>query len=129
VADISAITPDTTGKMRNVTGAASNVNICGLCGQPLDGGHSQEEEHLGIQTEYKIFKIRGALADSVAVLDPNDKYPLPTRALATNLGVDAGSLLGFHYTCLVSRDPYGTARSDYRLVEASYSSDATSGSA
>lgn len=70
---------------------------------------------LGTQVEYEIVKVRGMLADSVAVLDPNDKHPLPTRVFATNLGVDAGSLLGLHYTCLVSRDPYGTTRSNYRL--------------
>jgi hypothetical protein len=101
--------------MGNMTGA-SNAKICGLCGQSLDRDHSHEEGNLGTQVEYKIVKIRGVLADSVAVHDPNDKHSLPTRILAANLGVDAGLLLGLHYTCLVSQDSYGTTRSEYRLI-------------
>ncbi|WP_316742760.1 hypothetical protein [Streptomyces sp. MK7] len=100
-----------------MTNGASDVNTCGLCGRPLDAGHYHEEENLGTRVEYQVIRIRGVLADSVAVHDPNDKHPLPSRVLAANLGVEAGSLLGLHYTCLVSRDPYGTTRSDYRLVE------------
>ncbi|MGX9888467.1 hypothetical protein [Streptomyces sp. NPDC002276] len=70
-----------------------------------------------MEVRYKVVRIRGILADSVAVDDPNDQHPLPTRVLATNLGTDAGSLLGIEYTCLVSRDPHGTTRSDYRLTD------------
>lgn len=79
------------------------------------GAREDEKATLGTRVEYAIVNVRGVLADSVAVHDPNDKHPLPTRVLAASLGVDAGSLLGIHYTCLVSRDPYGTTRSDYRL--------------
>ncbi|MGI5140407.1 hypothetical protein [Streptomyces sp. CA-106110] len=100
-----------------MTDATNNTNICGLCGSSLTEEHSHEEENLGIQVKYKIIKIRGILADSVAVDDPNDKHPLPARVLAANLGIDATSLLGIQYTCLVSRDPYGTTRSNYHLVE------------
>ncbi|MEV8545916.1 hypothetical protein [Streptomyces sp. NPDC051572] len=100
-----------------MTDSTGNPNVCGICGSPLDEEHSHEEEDLGTQVRYKVIKIRGILADSVAVDDPDDQHPLPTRVLATNLGIDAGSLLGIQYTCLVSHDPYGTTRSDYRLVE------------
>ncbi|MFF4302162.1 hypothetical protein [Streptomyces sp. NPDC001601] len=100
-----------------MTDATSNSEICGLCGEPLSQEHSHEEDTLGVQVEYKVVKIRGILADSVAVEDPNDKHPLPARVLAANLGVDPSSLLGIQYTCLVSHDPYGTTRSNYRLTE------------
>ncbi|MFD4598975.1 hypothetical protein ACFWPQ_13180 [Streptomyces sp. NPDC058464] len=100
-----------------MTDVTNNTNICGICGAQLDEEHSHEEEDPGIQVRYKVIKIRGILADSIAVDDPGDQHPLPTRVLATNLGVDANSLLGIQYTCLVSSDPYGTTRFDYRLGE------------
>lgn len=98
-----------------MTNAVRHANTCGLCEQPLDGDHYHEKETRGTRVEYEVVEVRGVLADSVAVHDPNDKHLLPTRILATALGVEAGSLLGLHYTCLVSRDPYGATRSDYRL--------------
>lgn len=97
--EILAVTRSATGSIlnvRNITGASSNTNTCGICGQPLDRDHSHEEENLGTPIEYKVVKIRGVLADSVSVNDPNDKHPLPAQALARNLGVDASSLLGLH---------------------------------
>ncbi|MGW3028341.1 hypothetical protein [Streptomyces sp. NPDC001221] len=100
-----------------MTDSTNYTNVCGLCGGSLTEEHSHEEEHLGVQVKYKVIKIRGILADSVAVDDPNDKHPLPARVLAANLGIDASSLLGIQYTCLVSRDPYGTTRSNYRRIE------------
>lgn len=103
--------------MGHMTDAANNTNACGLCGAPLTEEHSHEDENLGIPVKYKVIKVRGILVDSVAVGDPNDKHPLPARVLAANLGIDASSLLGIQYTCLVSRDPYGTTRSNYRLAE------------
>ena len=103
------------GSVANMTYAAPHANTCGLCDQPLGGDHSHEKATLGTRVEYEVVEVRGVLADSVAVHDPNDKHPLPTQILATTLGIDAGSLLGLHYTCLVARDSYGITRSDYRL--------------
>ncbi|MFE7960011.1 hypothetical protein [Streptomyces sp. NPDC057413] len=100
-----------------MTNDAGDVNVCGLCGQPLDADHVHEDDDLGTRIEYEVIGIRGILADSVAVHDPSDKHPLPSQVLAANLGVEATELTGLRYTCLVSRDPYGTTRSDYRLTD------------
>ncbi|MFF9273829.1 hypothetical protein [Streptomyces griseosporeus] len=95
--------------------AAPQADTCGLCDQPLDGDHSHAQVASGTCVEYEVVEVRGVLADSVAVHEPADTHRLPAWVLSTNLGVDAGSLLGVRYTCLVARDSYGTTRSDYRL--------------
>ncbi|MFH8937666.1 hypothetical protein [Streptomyces griseosporeus] len=101
--------------MADMNDATLQAETCGLCGPPLNADHSHAEATAGTHVEYEVVGVRGVLADSVALHEPGDKHRLPAWVLATNLGVDAGSLVGVRYTCLVACDPYGTTRSDYRL--------------
>ncbi|MFI5972999.1 hypothetical protein [Streptomyces sp. NPDC051452] len=96
--------------------------ICGLCGRPLDAQHSPQEHDFptsaepGNRVEYVVVEVRGAVAHYQAVDNPSKTNKTGAVELAEELGIDSSTLVGRHYTCLVTPAEYGVIRSDFRLA-------------
>lgn len=95
-----------------------NVPLCGICGRPMEDGHSADRHGAedGRRVEYVVVGRRGGLvevrqADVEARIRKTD-----ASMLALNLGVDESTLVGRRYSCWVVPDEYGFTRSDFRLV-------------
>ncbi|ACU77374.1 hypothetical protein Caci_8554 [Catenulispora acidiphila DSM 44928] len=76
----------------------------------------------GQRIEYVVNRIRGALVDCHAVLDPTTTDVNSAASLARLLKIDPESLLGTRYSCQVIQAEHGNFKTDFRLVTSDDSS-------
>lgn len=99
-------------------GVSPEIPKCGICGQPLEGGHGHGDSSSsreGKRIEYVVTGQRGATVHYQAVEDPSRTYKTGATGLAEQLGIKEESLVGRNFSCWVEPAEYGVIRSDFRL--------------
>jgi hypothetical protein len=96
----------------------TGVPVCGICGRPLDGGHT-DGDHTGAgkRVEYVVVAKRGGIAEFREAGTDSKIRKTEASTLAFQLGVDELSLPGRRFSCWVEPAEYGIIRSDFQLID------------
>jgi hypothetical protein len=97
--------------------------FCGICGRPMvDHGADAHDpaKGPGKRVEYVVVGLPGGPGGEAEYRELEGEAKVrKTEAdvLAINLRVEASTLLGRRFSCLVTPAEYGVVRSDFRLIE------------
>ena len=75
--------------------------MCGICGEPIDD-HDGPGAHEGQRVTYEIVERRNTLVLTRAIDTIVDERKMAADTLIRNLKLDADSLVGRRFTCVVT---------------------------